>query len=313
MGEALKPKSLQKHPTVYYTVNTEMTAEGHSRRTPTAERPMYYWLHANPYQQLGIETAAGEQAPPVERLEAAMKAALAANHYLPLPSESDERPELFITFTLGSHGMYPQRYVPDTVRPIPIDASELVPYVIRDSGAVRDILARARLIAGDKYAVALRKAFQDEARNMHLQKAANRTIGDVGIEYPLSPDFTSPFMMFVHSGELANGEQLVNMAFNTCYFVIATASDYNAVERGERIALWRTNMSVEANGVALEEITTPMIAHAAPHFGRETKGVAIEKRQLDRTGTVTVGTPTVVQPQESDASARATGQPEMAK
>jgi len=92
----------------------------------------------------------------------------------------------------------------------------------------------------------------------------------------------------------ARQEYLTYQAANDCYFVIASAYDYAALARGEKMLLWRTKMTVNAQGVSMTETLLPLIATAAPFFGRETAEPEIISKRISRKGHVEIGTPTVV-------------------
>ena len=92
----------------------------------------------------------------------------------------------------------------------------------------------------------------------------------------------------------ARQEYLRYQAANDCYFMIASAYDYAAVARGQRKLLWRTKMTVNAQGVSMTESLPPLIATAAPFLGRETAEPEIISRRVSRKGHVEIGTPTVV-------------------
>ncbi|MEO6569316.1 MAG: hypothetical protein ABIO94_11190 [Opitutaceae bacterium] len=163
-----------------------------------------------------------------------------------------------------------------------LSASEIVPLVIRNVDLFKDVIARATLMAGSKFATELKMALDDEVRN-------TKTGG------PVSPDLGSPFQVFANAGKnRAFMEHFAEVAFHTCYFTNASAYDYDSVERGEKKLLWRTKMTVEAGGVSLEEILNPLIVNAGPYLGKETDAVIL-KKPISRDGKVQVGTPTVIE------------------
>ncbi|HEX2852807.1 MAG TPA: hypothetical protein VHO24_06180 [Opitutaceae bacterium] len=84
-------------------------------------------------------------------------------------------------------------------------------------------------------------------------------------------------------------DYLKDQAFNSCYFVVLLAFDYDAMVRGERRLLWRTNMTVNSVGVSLRETLPPLIASAAPFLGRETAEPEITTRTLRDRARVEVG------------------------
>jgi hypothetical protein len=94
-------------------------------------------------------------------------------------------------------------------------------------------------------------------------------------------------------GENENSDSLIYQARAELYYVVASAYDYAAVGRGERHLLWRTTMTVNSGGVGLAETMRPLVASAAPFFGRATSEPEIGSRQIEREGHVEIGPVTV--------------------
>lgn len=296
--EAIAPLSMQKRPLIQFNVFTEKTPEGRERREPTPEKPMYYMPHAGKFKQMGAMVSAGERPPPVAELETAMKSTLAANGYLAI-SQSDQRPEILIMFNYGSHGTDPAALAPIGDDPPPVSAEELLPIVLGDSALFRDVIERATLVAGEKFARELKAALDGEVQNMKINQSQSQSRtgmppADPPIA-PVSPQFGSPYQNFIRGKNSAVMAHLAEVAFHTCYFVIASAYDYASFEKQQPRLLWRTKMTVEAQGVAMNEVLTPLIANAGPYMGREMSEVTIVKKRIDREGKVEIGTPTVVE------------------
>ncbi|MEO7413701.1 MAG: hypothetical protein ABIZ81_10110 [Opitutaceae bacterium] len=291
--EAILPKSMQKRPLILFNAITEMSPEGRTRRQPTPERPMYYLMHTTKFVQTGWMVSAGEKPPPVAELEAAMRKALAGNGYLDNPP-AGQRPELLIVFNFGSHGTDPESAViGGSEGSPPVTAGELLPIVVSDLALFKDVIARATLVAGESFARELKAALENEARNIQTNRIMERTGSPIHL--PVSPEFGSPFQDFVRSGKNSSTvEHLAEMAFHTCYFVMASAYDYDAMEKNQKRLLWRTKMTVEAQGVSMEEIMNPLIANTGSFLGREMTEAAVVKKRISREGKVDVGTPTVV-------------------
>jgi hypothetical protein len=89
-------------------------------------------------------------------------------------------------------------------------------------------------------------------------------------------------------------EYLQYQVEDSLYFVIVSAYDYVALGRGEKKLVWRTIMTVNAAGVGLRETLPPLIANAAPFFGRDSEGPQISQYRV-KSGRVEVGTPTIVE------------------
>ena len=79
------------------------------------------------------------------------------------------------------------------------------------------------------------------------------------------------------------------------YFVVASAYDYAALAHHERKLLWRTSMTVNTTGVNMDETLIPLIATAAPFFGRETADPQIAPRRVSRNGQVEIGETKVIE------------------
>jgi hypothetical protein len=96
-------------------------------------------------------------------------------------------------------------------------------------------------------------------------------------------------------------EQLQYQAAKELYYVVASAYDYDSMAHGKRQLAWRTTMTVNSTGVSLTETMPPLIANAAPFFGRETTEPEFGSRKMLREGRVDVGTPTVMKEKTSDS------------
>lgn len=93
---------------------------------------------------------------------------------------------------------------------------------------------------------------------------------------------------------LSTEEEYLNyQAADSLYFVIASAYDYVPLTHGQRKLAWRTNMTVNAAGVNLQQTLIPLIVNAAPVLGRETTAPQIIQRRA-KEGLVEVGIPVVV-------------------
>ncbi|MEO5959096.1 MAG: hypothetical protein ABIZ49_03085, partial [Opitutaceae bacterium] len=67
------------------------------------------------------------------------------------------------------------------------------------------------------------------------------------------------------------------------------------------ILLWRTRMTVAAQGVSQEQTLPTLVLSAAPYFGREMSSAEILSKRTIREGNVEIGTPTVVEPRAPEA------------
>ncbi|MEO6567206.1 MAG: hypothetical protein ABIO94_00470 [Opitutaceae bacterium] len=288
----LLPLAWQKRPQIHFNVFTEMTPEGRKWRVPTRDQPIYYSGSAFKLVQTGMMPISGERPPPAAELEAVMKQGLAENGFLPT-ANPEQRPDILIVFTYGSNG---------NATAEPPFAEEMVgaflnPLAPPWEAVHPDAIYRARFIAGDKFAEELYGVLREEWSNMRLGG-------------PVSPDSASPFMIFMNlKGGGDRHAQILNLAFHTFYFVIATAYDFRGVEQRQKIPLWQTRMAVSPQGVTMDEVLRPLILNTGAYLGRETPESVLPYKRIDREGRVEVGTPTVVDPKPSSAAPAKSGQP----
>ena len=72
------------------------------------------------------------------------------------------------------------------------------------------------------------------------------------------------------------------------YYAVVSAYSYDEVARNERHLAWRTTMTVNADGVSMQETLPPLILTAGDYFGRATDEVVAIRRTVRR-GTVKLG------------------------
>lgn len=281
----LLPKAFQKRPNLDFNVITEMTPAGRKLPPPAPNQPVYYVQQVGKFIQTGSAPAAKEATPPLADLEHAMQRSLATAGYIPaeLPAHP---PSLLIIFNYGSHSIDPPLPVEalDSDLPPPVSAEELLPLITHDLRLQQDLFERAALIGGGAFATALRNALASEIENMNLNYSLQSYAS------PVSPDRSSPFQRFINGKNSALISHLVEDAFHSCYFVTASAYDYAAAARSQKILLWRTKMTVDAQGVNMKETLSPLIASAGPLFGRDMTEATVITKKISREGTVTIGT-----------------------
>lgn len=303
---SILPRSLQSRPWMDFNILTEMTAEGRKLTPASPENPAYYVGQAGKFVQTGSTTYATEKAPPVDDLERAMKSSLASGGYLPV-TETGPKPTLVIVFNYGSHsidpdvstmtpaGPPPSSDTPEPPEPMPpVTAEELLPIIAHDVALQKDLIERAALIGGMTFAEKLAVALKEEVANMNMNYDSG------GDAMPVSPNPASPFQQLLSSNDKMR--YLVEEAFHTCYFVMASAYDYDALGKGQRRLLWRTKMTIDAQGVNMKETLPPLIASAGPYFGRPMAEMTVVSKRISREGYVKIGTPTVVEDKPKPAS-----------
>jgi len=106
-------------------------------------------------------------------------------------------------------------------------------------------------------------------------------------------EFANPVSQFKRSDP--KNEFHVDQAASNVYYVVASAYDYQSIAAKRRVLLWRTRMTVAADGVSQEQTLPTLVASAAPFFGRDMPEAEILSKRALREGTVEVGTPTVVE------------------
>ncbi|HVU36516.1 MAG TPA: hypothetical protein VHE61_23960 [Opitutaceae bacterium] len=309
---SLLPKSFQKHPSLDFHVITEMTPAGRKLPEPAPGHPVYYLEQAGKFTQLGHNAPANEHPPAAADLTRGMERALAESNYLPATPKT-ALPAIVVVFNYGSFARFstdaydfqqmsemedlfanadPSQATPGDFLQTgeDRDADSLLPIVLSTPEARTDVLQRAELIGGDKFAAELAKALNQEASYKQAQPA----MGMPQIEA------TSPFHQFMN--ENASTMDLVEESFSSCYFVIASAYDYAAMRHGRRILLWRTKMTVNSMGISMGESLPSLVLSAGPYFGRDMTEPVTLSRKIDRQGEVKLGTPRVIDYSEAPAS-----------
>lgn len=301
----LLPKAFQKHPRLDFHVITEMTDAGRKLTPPTSRQPVYYVEQAGRFTQLGNNTPGNEHAPSVTELTHAMQRALASDKYLPA-QPGGPLPALAVVFNYGSFARFSTDFYdfqqmltmdqlsqssdPNAGPAAPFmpsdgdrDAESLLPIVLSSPEARQDVIRRADLIGGNKFARELSKAINDEATYQQGR-------GDTGTWSGF--EISSPFHQFLNRNR--DTMDLVEESFSSCYFVIASAYDYVAMRHGRRVLLWRTKMTVNSSGISMGESLPSLVTTAGPYFGRDMTAPVTLTRRIDREGKVEVGEPVVV-------------------
>jgi hypothetical protein len=219
---------------------------------------------------------AGERPPKKDVLAHVLTSALTAGGYRPATREHPA--SLLILYLWGSF---------NRVKPLPdpslldagIDTSQLEDDLgeLSDPTVVKNRLQRAAIIGGTHFAMELAEAFRG---------------GRMGLETLRHRD--------------AKTEWLVDeVAYTDRYFLIASAYDVAAAEKGVKKLMWRTKISTDARGLSMNESLPALVSNAGPYFGREMTEVATLKPRL-LAGRVEVGTPTVQEYLEDRAAEKKT-------
>jgi hypothetical protein len=276
------PKSLQKNPRVDFNIFTEMSVAGKKLPAPSPQMPAYYVAAPGKMVNTGVG-AEGLKGPPPEQLQRMLEKSLAAASYL-AAEEPAHRPTLIIAFNWGSSSFQPPADVSDENG----DGNVPVPEIVMR----RALLDRALLLGGAKFAKEVAAAMEQVDQKAALSNAFAPPPGGADFMGSVGEMMPDPFdQLRARSVEM---ERLVDEMFSSSYFVVASAYDYAAFAKGQRLLLWRTKLTVNSLGVSMEESVPPLIASASPYFGHETKDPVVVTKKISREGHVEVGTPVVV-------------------
>jgi len=281
--DKLLPMAWQRRPKVRFNVYTEMTPEGRQRRAPSPGQPVSYYANPARYAETGYLVERAGRHPSAAEVEDAMRSAFQADGYTAVPS-LDQRPDVVVFISYGSHATDPLYYATPAEQAAGLDgAEELVRFVRRDPQLYRDIIDRAQFVAGGGFARDLANAI-DDSRHPPL-----------GMPHVFSP-------LRMRGGDFDRMAYFADVAFHTCYYAMASAYDFNAAQKGQKILLWRTRMTVVAYGLDVNEAIRPLIGAGAAYLGRETPEAVVVDARIDRKGQVIIGTPTVVEEPRSHAN-----------
>lgn len=302
---SLLPKSFQKNPHVDFNVITEMTNEGRKAPQATPATPVYYLSKPGAFVQLGLGSAAGEKPPAVERMEKVLEASLAQRGYL--GASKDHPPTVVIVYSWGSHASPTQDNVSD-----PDDTSGSP---ISNEARINDMIARARLVGGEKFTTELIKAMAEEgaARRATPRPRIDPT-GTVDAQPNIMGDgagamtsIFSPVERFRRSSDKNGG--LMEDITGSVYFVVASAYDFASATTNSKILFWRTKMTVNSSGIAMPETLPALITAAGPYFGKDMAEVEVLGQRIHREGTTRLGPLEVKDYYENSAAAPAATEP----
>ena len=278
---SLLPKSFQKNPRLDLTVITEMTEEGKKLPPVTPANPAYFIAQSSGYHQLG-DSVGNEKTLPVAEVERILTRSLATSGYLPA-KPPEIQPSLVVFYTWGTHSLL--------VEPDP-DNPSLSPIAVE-----RNILDRAAMVGGEKFARELLKLFSqaDDMATANQMPPPDPSGAVAPISPILGPDqmaFANPVNLFKMQNP--KNEFLVDQAADDIYYVVASAYDYRAISQHQRILLWRTRMTVAAQGVSEVQTLPTLITTAGPYFGKDMGESEILSRRPVPDGRVEIGEPVVV-------------------
>ena len=278
---SLLPRAFQKNPLVDQTVITEMTDEGKKHPPVSRNNPAYYVTQPGGYRMEG-HGEADEKQPSAAELEDSMKRALAVNGYL--PASPQHPPSLLIIYHWGSHNNLDKGSV------------EVAGTAFIDAGH-KNLLSRATLVGGSKFANELKKVLEQQDRQDEMKAMASPDLAPM-------MSAMGPLQLFLQRDPKIR--QLYEESRANCYYAVASAYDYLAGVRGERKLLWRSKMTVDAQGVSMPDTLPGLILNAGRYFGHDMPEPAtITKRQMQE-GQVKLG-PLEVKEYLEQASGRTDG------
>lgn len=135
----------------------------------------------------------------------------------------------------------------------------------------------------------LRSKFPELARQQEIERS--NLVG--------GQNFVNQFVRDLDSfpGTLDNSvrhQYLVDETRSDLYFVVVSAYDYAALTQNRRQLVWRTKLTVDAQGMSMSETLVPLVLTAAPYFGRDMKDSEYLARPIRR-GSVKLGPMNVLQ------------------
>jgi hypothetical protein len=274
---SILPKSLQKNPRLDLTVITEMTEAGKKLPPVSPQAPAYYEVFTSGPRHLG-DSSGNHVTLKQEDVERVLGRALSANGYIRAQAPAHP-PSLLIIYTWGSHSMLVEG---DAENP-----------TLSGEQIARNLLDRAALVGGEKFSRKMLELFE-QADAMSTAGRVPTPPGGEPVFTPEMMEFANPVNQFKRADP--KNEILVDQAAGNVYYVVASAYDYKSAGTSRRILLWRTRMTVAADGVSQEQTLPTLIASAAPYFGKDMPEPAILNPRAVREGQVEIGTPTVVEP-----------------
>ncbi len=259
---SLVPRAFQKNPFVDQTVVTELTEDGKKVPPPSPEHPVYYLIDATGYHAEG-QGPEDDNPPTPAELTASLQRALAVNGYRPATREHP--PTLLIVYYWGLH----------TNLNTGTDGDPGIPDV-----GHKNLLSRAALVGGSKFAEELRQALQKQDREDEVRAT-------------LPPEFKAMFGSFgplrLFTERDAKTRQLYEEARADCYYAIASAYDYAEAVQGRRKLLWRSKLTADAQGVAMRDTLPNLILNAGKYLGVDMPEAATITKRMQRNSKVTLG------------------------
>ena len=272
LGFNLLPRSLQKNPLVDLTVVTELTEDGRKLPPPSSAQPAYYSIESAGYHAEG-HGADDRHLPAPAELATSFLQALAVNGYR--PATPAHPPTLLIVYYWGAHTNL-DAGSPDTE----VSATPDIGH--------KNLLSRAALVGGTRFAEELRTALHKQDMENEVQRSSAENMARLG----LAPEIGSvlidygPLRLFTERD--AKTRQLYS-ALGECYYAVVSAYDYAAAARGQRRLLWRSKMTLDSQGVAMRETLPGLILNAGKYFGVDMPEAATMAKRLQQETSIKLG------------------------
>ncbi len=268
---SILPTSFQRNPLLDFTFVTELTDAGRKLPPPSFEHPVYY-LSTSAGHHVEGQNYGDEKPMQIEQLQEKLTVALASNGYR--PSDAEHPPTQILRLIWGSHNTISTL---DDIQAGANDEDTVASTTLNlgsgyriNSENFKNILSRAKIVGGNKF-----------AREMEVAIADQSKFAGMGSD-------TGPFNRFMNRDDLT--AMLVSQVFDDCYYLIVQSFDAAAyARRGERVLLWQTNMTTPAQGVSLEQTMPGLIDNGAYFLGRETKVPEIVTKRPIKEGKVEIG------------------------
>jgi hypothetical protein len=264
MGEgSLIPRVFQSNPHFDVMIVTELTAAGRKATVASPAQPVYYSGEDGGKVAIGDQIG-GDEPPKPADLAILLTKSLRAGGYL--PAAPGHPPTIYIYYRWGSFNKLSNvdgggdigagSSLGQTQARPPSNGPQ-------DEMQMRNLMERAALVGGTKFAVEWSQALDTDSFNSWENKSARN-------------------------------EFLVATASDNLYFIIATACDFGAAVQGKVVVLWQTRISTSSRGVAMDETLPQMAASAASFIGHETDGPVKLDRPTIKDGKVDIGDLVVV-------------------
>jgi len=271
---SLLPVGLQKNPQVDYAIVTEMTDEGRKLPEPSFDQPVYYIPHSMGQRDVG-DAYGGTKPIPYAFLEKQLNNSLASNGYR--LADTEHPPTQVLFFSWGMHNKI-DTSIDDTDTADSSDdgsgdsgdsgdgGSSFASSSLADTSSYANLLSRAKIVGGQKFANEYAQAMMDGGNAMRI-----------------------------FSQRDDNTETLCYEVQNECYYLLVTAVDVEALKQNQRKVLWTTTISTVSQGVSFDSTLPIMVNNASWFFGRETNGAEIVRKRAYKSANVNIGEAQVVE------------------